>query len=280
RSTERLIRDVHQGEYGGKRQFIPDPDLARGLESMAAAKGCLTPATVWKNLNLVVCWKSASAAMYLPQLADLFPDAEAMPFSTTGTEGVVTCPVDRHPTSGVLAITQGVYEFVPVREDEDSIPLGPDAETLDFRDLSIGGEYRLVMSQANGLYRYEVGDLYRAIDFHKGVPRLEFIGREGAFSSFTGEKLSEQQVVLSCRKAMGLSDLHSNMFTCCPVWGTPPRYVFIIEAPCPWPAGKVARLGEELDRQLGKANVEYIGKRASERLAGVEVEVVGDGAFP
>jgi len=42
------------------------------------------------NLNLIVCWRSASAALYTKQLTGAFPDAEFLPFSTTGTEGVVT----------------------------------------------------------------------------------------------------------------------------------------------------------------------------------------------
>lgn len=278
-TSQRLIEDLWTGTLFGIRRFKPNTTLARRLERLLARDGRLTIKALWPNLHLLVCWKSSTASLYLSELAERYPDAEVLPFSTTGTEGVVTLPIDRHPTSGVLAVNQGVYEFLPYDPTEEaSLPRGH-RSTCHFTELEVGKTYRLVMTQANGLYRYLVGDLYKVLGYVGRVPRLEFVGREGHFSSFTGEKLTETQVMKAGQGAMDRLELHYQTFTCCPVWGQPPHYAFLVEPRGSWRPSVVARLEEELDVQLGLANCEYGGKRASKRLARARVIVVEPGMF-
>ena len=279
-NTDRLIRDVHDGTcLGAPGEFEPEPALAAELAAEALANGGrLAAGRMWPNLNLVACWRSASAALYSKQLTAEFPEAELLPFSTTGTEGIVTIPIDRHPTSGILAMNQGLYEFVPCSDpSEESV--AADAETLSFDELEIGQIYHLVMTQANGLYRYNVGDLYKLAGRLGSVPRLEFVGRAGRVSSFTGEKLTEAQTVQAVQAALDRLAVEANVFTCCPVWGTPPRYTFIIEPKESSAVVQAHALAAELDLQLGKANDEYEGKRGSERLGAPSVLLVPTGTF-
>jgi len=279
-NTGRLIQDIHDGTcLGLPGDFEPEPKLAAALEAGARAHGgVLNPECVWPNLNLIVCWRSASAALYTKQLTTAFPDAEFLPFSTTGTEGVVTLPIDRHPTAGILAMNQGLYEFVPCSDpSEDSV--APDAETVSFDELDIGQTYHLVMTQANGLYRYNVGDLYKLAGRLGSVPRLEFVGRAGRVSSFTGEKLTEAQVVQATQASLDRLAIESRMFTCCPVWDTPPNYMFIVEPEESASVLDARALAAELDVQLGRSNDEYIGKRATNRLGPPSVLLVQPGTF-
>jgi hypothetical protein len=73
--------------------------------------------------------------------------------------------------------------------------------------------------------------------------------------------------------------LHLVNFTCCPLWGDPPRYGFIFEPAAD--AGKLdpGVLGRELDRQLALANAEYPSKRETGRLEAPSVQVVPRGTF-
>ncbi len=276
-NTARLIRDVRDGTLFGERLFRPDPELASSLEERVG-DGPARPRDIWPNLNLLVCWRSASAALYGKQLVAGFPDAELLPFSTTGTEGVVTIPVDRHPVAGVLAVNQGIYEFVPCDDPSES-EVPDDADTVLPSDLELGRTYHLIMTQANGLYRYMTGDLYRVVGTFAQTPRLEFVGRAGRTSSFTGEKLTESQVSEAVERSLNSLGLADKTFTCCPVWGEPPHYTFVIEPDRQWPDDRIAVLETTLDRQLGQVNSEYNGKRDSGRLGPASLVVALPGTF-
>jgi hypothetical protein len=278
----RLISDLHDGSINGKSRpgLAPDPQLARRLERrLETQEHGLLLTDVWPNLAFVVCWNSASAQLYEGWLERLLPDVMRLPFSTTGTEGIVTLPVDTHRTAGPLAVNQGLYEFVPVDDIfDDSVP-AEHAETLCCNELEVGRTYRLVMSQGNGLCRCDVGDIYRVLGWVGRVPRLEFVGRNGAFSSFTGEKLTESDVFTAMSRVLPCGAADAPNFTCLPIWGTPPRYAVAIE----WTSGMAAigsdALAKRIDAALGAVNIEYADKRASGRLQPMSIVRLAAGAF-
>jgi len=281
RSAEQLVRDVHDGGIHGRAHPLapPDPLLARRLgATLQFGDGTLRLTDLWPGLSLLVCWNSASARLYRSWVERLVPEVPLIPFSATGTEGVVTLPVDTHATSGPLAVNQGIYEFAPC-DPEDGAPLAPDVDTLDFPQLELGATYRLVMSQANGLYRYDVGDVYRPIGWVGRVPRLEFVGRAGFQSSFTGEKLTESDVHGAVGRSLGDDWLSCPVFSCVPVWALPPGYTVAIE----W-TPSVAHLspdalGERIDTELVDLNIEYAEKRRTGRLRPIRVIRLRPNAF-
>ncbi|MFI7401684.1 GH3 auxin-responsive promoter family protein [Streptomyces sp. NPDC049541] len=284
-SGERLVADLRDGTLGGRPHpaVTPDRETADRLAAVLEATGGVPGLTdLWPRLDLAVAWNSASAALYRDWLAEVLPGVRRLPFSTTGTEGIVTLPVDGHASAGPLAVGQGVYEFVPVdgpRASEGSDSLAPDAETVLFDELESGREYRLVMSQANGLLRYDVGDVYRVAGHYGATPRLEFTGRAGFRASFTGEKLTETQVheavVSSLPEGLGGRPL----FTCVPVWGAPPRYHVIIEGAADLGPSTLENFAQDIDSALRRINIEYGEKRASRRLGRIEVVATEWGAF-
>jgi hypothetical protein len=261
-----FIEDVHDGTIAG-RPFGPrNPARAREMEAMAARCGALLPEDLWPDLTLVVSWKAAMAAMYLPKIHGLYPHAESLPFMSTGTEGVVTIPIDRHPTAGILAVDQGFYEFMPPSEP---------GTTLLSHELDVGADYLVVMTQGNGLYRYQTGDVYRVVRMVQDAPFLEYRGRASSFSSFTGEKLTEHQVFQAIVDSLRALGLEASDYVCCPVWEDPPGYTVAAEPESRWPHAVSAALALEIDRQLQIRNVEYASKRTSGRLRQVQVVVVG-----
>jgi hypothetical protein len=277
-SADELITDIATGRLFGAPHpgLDPDPELARLLERRRARRGSLLLTDVFPKLSLAVTWRSAGAALYQPLLEKMLPSVPVLPFSTTGTEGIVTLPIDSHPTAGPLAVDQGLFEFVPTTRDGDDTPLPPDVETLRFDQLETRAHYRLVMSQASGLFRYDVGDVYQVLGWVGRVPRLEFVGRAGNTSSFTGEKLGEEDVWRSARLAAGSSEIPPLTFV--PVWGSPPRYVAVVES------GSTTRMssaleGPAIEAALQRLNSEYREKRRSGRLGPLTVLPVAPGAL-
>ncbi|MER0242509.1 GH3 auxin-responsive promoter family protein [Streptomyces sp. HSW2009] len=274
-----LIADLRRGTLAGAPCGGADPLLADRLAAVQrAGGGALRLADLWPNLSLVVSWNSASAALYRPWLEEVTPGVPKLPFSATGTEGIVTIPVDAHHAAGPLAVDLGLYEFVPVEGRDEDADLEPDVETVGYRDLEAGRTYNVVMSQANGLYRYDLGDRYTVVDRVGEVPRMEFAGRGGFGSSFTGEKLTEEDVHTAVRLALGDDWPFRPLFTCIPVWHTPPGYTLAIE----WPDGLALapeRFAAQVEGQLQALNIEYAEKRRTERLTPLRVLAVPPGTF-
>ncbi|MFD5464481.1 GH3 auxin-responsive promoter family protein [Kitasatospora sp. NPDC127059] len=276
---ETLLKDLHDGTLRGATfpGLAPARETAYRLEAAHSFGGRVTLVDLWPRLSLQVCWNSASARYYRGWLDRLAPGVPLIPFSTTGTEGIVTMPVDTHSSAGPLAVDQGLFEFVPCEPADPGEPLPPDAATIGPDDLVNGGTYRLVMSQANGLYRYDSGDIYRVVGRVGGLPRLEFEGRGGSVSSFTGEKLTESDVHAAIRAAVGSASVPS-VYCLVPSWARPPGYTLVMEWPDgPGPASEA--FCDRVDATLRRVNSEYDEKRGSDRLAPVSGRTVPPGTF-
>ncbi|ADG79297.1 GH3 auxin-responsive promoter OS=Tsukamurella paurometabola (strain ATCC 8368 / DSM / CCUG 35730/ CIP 100753 / JCM 10117 / KCTC 9821 / NBRC 16120 / NCIMB 702349 / NCTC 13040) OX=521096 GN=Tpau_2698 PE=4 SV=1 [Tsukamurella paurometabola] len=274
--SDELIDDIRGGALLGRPHpaVSPDRELAARLSVLRGReRRPLRLTDVFARLDLVVCWMSGSARFYEAWMRDLIPDVAILPFSTTGTEGIVTLPIDGHTTAGPLATNQGLYEFFSIDDEGETT-----GESVPMEHLERGGQYRLVMSQANGLYRYDVGDNYRVVGHVGGTPRLEFQGRAGVRSSFTGEKLTDSDLHTTvARTTSGCGRLP--FFTAIPVWGTPPRYVVAMESSEVLDAKSLIDLAPRLDAVLQEVNIEYGEKRKSQRLSSIEVVPLRSGAF-
>nr|CAE45676.1 hypothetical protein [Streptomyces parvulus] len=276
-NAERLIQDLHDG-HGTDRAARPD-FLRRLTAAFDRTGGRPLLTDLWPGLRLLVCWNSASAALYGPWLSRLATGVAALPFSTTGTEGIVTLPVDDHLSAGPLAVDQGHFEFVPWQDLDDGSPLPEDTPTLGYDELELGADYRLVMSQANGLYRYDVGDVYRVVGAVGATPRLEFLGRAGFQSSFTGEKLTESDVHTAVMRVLGSERTDHPHFSGIPVWDTPPHYLVAIEWADAHGTLNVQDTARRIDATLQEVNVEYADKRRSGRLRPLQILPLVPGAF-
>lgn len=251
-----------------------------GLIESLSNKAHITLLDLWPNLTLLVCWCSASAGKYAQWLEHAAPNVPVVPFSTVGTEGIVTIPVDSSATGGALSINQGIYEFVDVDTlDDPTGPLAGDHKTLDFDEIEIGKSYRLVMTQANGIYRYDTHDVYKAVGWVGKTPRIEFIGRSNVGSSFTGEKLTEDNIYQAVKATLNGVCGKLPFFSCIPIWGNPPKYVIAIEATEQALVEQRTELEKTLDKYLGEINEEYKDKCLSNRLQKLSLVLLKPGAF-
>ena len=160
----------------------PDPSRAHALRDIFRSP--LPPSEilrrVWPKLALISSWADVSAGPYHAELRKLFPAVEHQPKGLLATEGFVSIPLLGQPAPA-LAIRSHFFEF----QETDS------GEIRLAHQLDRGRDYRVILTTAGGLYRYELRDEVQVVDFTGQCPLLRFVGKADGVSDLVGEKLAE-----------------------------------------------------------------------------------------
>jgi hypothetical protein len=111
------------------------------------------------------------------------------------TEGVVSIPLEAYGGC-VPAYTSHFLEFL---DDLHPFP-------RLVHELEAGREYSVVITTGGGFWRYRLGDRVRVASMSRGIPLLEFVGKEDGISDLCGEKLSPAFVgrALGQMRALGV----------------------------------------------------------------------------
>jgi len=292
RHTERLIRDVRDGTLDATMAIPPeirrqiehdlraDPKRAVFLERAAAAgDGRLSPRHVWPSMVALACWKGGSVRLYLDQLAPYFPEGLRLrDLGWLASECRGSVPLSDEGDSGPLAIATNVYEFFPA--DSDRKPAPTDLLTVD--QLEVGGRYLVYVTTAGGLCRYAMHDILEVTGFHRRTPSVRFVQKEKGIVSFTGEKLTETQVLAAVDETFDQRRGKGSFIAAVgqpPAVGQEPSYLFLVEYDTPPDGEDAARTARELDSALARHNIEYASKRKSGRLAPPVLRVLESGEF-
>jgi hypothetical protein len=196
-------------------------------------------------------------------------DPTFCPMFSMSTETVAYMIYPRITSRGGLPIYPGVcYEFV-----SPDIP-ATEANLLKPWQLQASHSYIMVVSDNYGLKRYDTQDMFECVGFQRDVPILQFVGRAGLNYSFTGEKITDQQLLQLYEQVRRKAGLERAAFTCFPKLnkGETPGYVFVYLDQESMIPGTVS--AEVFDQALMDINVEYAGKRASGRLSKPELGVM------
>ncbi|MGX7827331.1 GH3 family domain-containing protein [Actinokineospora sp. 24-640] len=267
----RLVRELHDGTVGGIRHGEPNRERAAELERLATYFGTLAPAHVWPRFQVIFCWTTGLASLYLPRLAESFgPGVVALPAPVAASEGFVGVALDRHGAACSPAVTAAFHEFA----DAD-VPLAADTETCSYAELEVGREYHVVLSHVGGLYRYALGDVVRVVDRKHGVPRVLYAGRN-TVSDLAGEALRESHVVRALGDALAAGGLSARNATCRAVSS---RYEFAIATDAPVDARERAALLAAIDARLRHHSAGYATARRTGRLADPALHLLDGTAF-
>jgi hypothetical protein len=219
---------------------------------------------LWPRLTLISCWADAAAARYVPALQDLFPHVEIQPKGLLATEGCVSFPLIGR-SGAALALRSGFFEFQELTSPE-RLHLA--------HQLDGGGRYRVVLTTAGGLYRYQLRDEVEVVGFEKQCPLLRFLGRADGGSDLVGEKLSEQQVRELLEQLLRGREMSTTFAMLAPVHACPPRYRLYLEGSVSaGDSAAVRRLADDLEAGLC-ANPHYAYARRLGQLAAAEVTVL------
>jgi GH3 auxin-responsive promoter len=271
--TEAIIRDVHDGTLTAdvavpaalraSLRFRPDRNRAHQLEHAVAASddAVLRPSLAWPHLAALGCWKAGSVAPYLSRFDRYFnPGVPVRDLGYLATETAASVPLTDDGAGGVAAIETDVLEFYPAACDHP--PAGPSLLTLD--QLDVGGTYKVVITTAAGLYRYDMNDIVEVVGRCEQTPMIRFVQKGDGVVSLTGEKLAETQVVEAVEDAFRPAvDPASFIAAVAEMIDDVPHLVVLVEADVDDADGEA--LIDRLDQALRRRNIEYEAKRASGR---------------
>ena len=286
--AERLIRDVRAGTADAVQalpnplaralapRLTPNPRRADALAGLLRSAGELRPREVWPDLSFLACWKGGTMPLYFRQLQRWFPGIPTRDRGYMASEGCGSIPLVDAGAAGALAVTSAFFEFVRVDKRDD-----PNPRVLTCEELQPNQDYYILFTNSSGLFRYDINDVIRVVDFYHEVPLLEFVRKGRGMTSMTGEKLAEQQVtgaMLATVEALGLEDTVKH-FTAVPRFDNPPRYAVFVELARSLPTEALRALADRLDQALYERNVEYETKRESQRLGPPLLRIVEPGTF-
>ena len=288
--TEAIIKDVRDGTLSSNFEIAPEirqviepllaPDPQRATELEAAAYrggGRLLPRTVWPDLACIACWKGGTVGMYLDRFGDYFdPATPVRDIGYFASEVRGSVVLSDEGSAGVLSVTENLFEFAPANG-----PAKPSGEDLLLpHQLEQGEQYFIYVTTLAGLYRYEMNDLMEVTGFYGQTPVLRFLQKGKGMVSFTGEKLSESQVIDAVER--GLTDRRGTYEFIAAVGEVPndtPRYAFLIEFDEPPGEDEERRMLRGIEDALCELNVEYATKRKSLRIDAPVLRTIRPGAF-
>lgn len=282
--AETLIRDIYDGGIDEKwdvpgevlhalrRRLKPRPKRARQLEALLDRTGALLPKDVWPHLEMVATWTGGSVGVYLPQLEEYYGQVAIRDHGISASEGRMTIPLADHTPDGLLDYIHHYFEFIPAEEHGD-----PDPTVLEAHELEPDRNYFILLTTSGGLYRYDIHDMVRCTGFEGEVPVLRFLNKGRHYSSITGEKLSEHQVVMAVTRSFGDLGLTPCSFTLAPTMGEKPRYELLLESGTQLKFAQ--QLAQKVQVHLAALNEEYADKCASGRIDPVAVHEIPAGTW-
>jgi hypothetical protein len=283
--ADELIHDIRKG--GANPAYVPegspkaltaglraDPARADELQAILKRDGALTPMAVWPNLRLLSCWKGGTMPLYLRKLPAVFGDVPIRDLGYMASEGRGATPLVNSGAAGVLNVTSHFFEFVPEEQRDD-----PDQQFLTCDELESNREYYIYFTTSAGLYRYDINDVVRVVDFYRNTPVIQFIRKGQGMTSITGEKLTESQVTGALLEAVESGGYDVQHFTAKVQWGEPPRYALYAELGDSMTTERSREFLRAFDRSLCEQNIEYEAKRESTRLGAPVLRRVAPGSY-
>jgi len=224
--------------------------------------------TEWLNIEAYCSWDGGNTAPFLRQLEGYLPDIQFIPMFSMSTETLETLTVYDNGTPHFVTIAPNVlYEFLPEGAEDDPTLL------LSGWDLCPGERYVMVVSDPYGLRRYVTEDVFLCKELFHGVPDLRFLHRRGLTWSYTGEKITGEQLAQVYEQlAERFTELREVQMTTIPSHPSGrrlPGYALYLTTPGNSHVDtdlETPSIAACFDTFLSEVNDEYASKRHSSRL--------------
>lgn len=277
-----LIEDIAQGQFHQvdrlpeplQKQLLPfwkaDAQRATDLKALARIHKQLTIEHIWPHLQLVATWVGGSCGIAIDRLKPQLPDsAHVMDIGYISTEFRGTVPYYCDDPGGIALINDHFYEFVPRALWEQ----GQQAfQTID--QLSVGEDYYVFITTSSGLVRYAMNDIVRVTGMLEQTPLLAFCQKGKGVTNITGEKLTEEQLLLAMKQVEQKLDAQATFYMML-ADESERQYTLWLEIPrC---SDALTTIADTVEQQLRSHNIEYDAKRGSGRLAAVKVRCLKSG---
>jgi hypothetical protein len=241
-----------------RRSLRRAPEAAARLRA-ARGGGPGLATELWPGLTVLIGWLGGNAGLYRTQLSQQYPGVPCWDPGYDATEAYFALPLDAETPAGVCNVWSSIVEFLP--------PDDPGGQPRFAEDLEVGGRYRVVVTNAvNGLFRYDMADLAECVGYFRKTACIRFIGRGRDTISFTGEKLTQPQIVAALGPTQGRAGRHLEYCVVAGEFADPARLLWGVECDPPPNEAERGQLSRLFDAALCEVNAEYEAKRRSGRL--------------
>ena len=184
---------------------------------------------------------------------------------------------DSQEADGLLLNTNSgiFFEFIPADEYFNERPT-----RLSLRDVRVGVNYALVLSNNAGLWSYSIGDTVKFTSLNP--PRIKVTGRIKHFTSAFGEHVIAEEVEGAMTEVCGALRVQVNEFHVAPVVSPVtglPYHEWLIEVDSEVPHEMQNRMAELLDASMQRRNIYYRDLIQGSVLRPAVVTCVRKGAF-
>ena len=221
----------------------------------------LLPYCLWPSLKIIGCWLGGSIGSQADSLSTYYGNIPKRDIGYMASEGTFTLPYEDHTPSGILALQNNYYEFIMENSGSNENP-----RVLQSHELEIGKNYRVILTNESGLYRYDINDTIRVEKFYNNTPVLAFIRKAGDVLNITGEKIHVNQLIMTFKEIKKKFNIEIKQFRVISSLSDF-RYHFFLEI-----GQEVAKellmnsVLPAIDLFLAQINIEYAQKRESKRL--------------
>jgi hypothetical protein len=181
----------------------PNPKRADELDSIVKRDGRLMPYSIWPQMQLIGCWTAGNVGYKADELDCYFGKGIAKrDLGYIASEAACSIPFKDNYPGAVLAVENNYYEFIPEEEAESG-----SYTVLNCGQLEINKNYKILLTNGSGLYRYDIGDIIRVVDFYKKAPVITFQRKCNDIIDISGEKNHVNHFVETftrIRKAAGI----------------------------------------------------------------------------
>ncbi len=257
-----MIDDIRAGEFSVpmpddvrqtlREEFHPNPERADALQAIYDKHNCLITGpddieAIWPELQAAMGWIAASVGRDAREVLRRLPKkVKCHDMGYGASEGKLTIPMKLGSATGACAPFNCFYEFLPIEQKTMA-----DAQPLCMWELEKGNYYEVMITTYSGLYRYNMLDVVKVVDFVGKTPVVLFCGKSSDCIQLQQGVLYGYQIADAAQaveKQLGIE------FDLLQAFGDNDGYSLLLEtkANLPYPAIKdaVARIAEE---QLGAA---------------------------
>lgn len=294
--AEQLIRDIQEGSLSKtlaidpeirqelEQKLRPNPKRALELQKLRSHRnGRLLAGDYWPRLGLIGCWKGGTVGHYLNQFDAWFnPDGKRpVPVRDWGylsSEARGSIPLSDEGSMGVLTLATNFFEFVEVDRLEANRDNSAAWSFLTVDTLETGKEYYIFVTTSSGLYRYDINDVIKVVDYYHRTPQIIFLRKGCGMTNLTGEKVSVNQIINAFQEASKVTGAIPNHFKAeADVDNT--RYILRVEFASRMEESVLQEFLKVLDNTLKDVNIEYKAKRDSTRLRPPVLHVMHEGWY-
>jgi hypothetical protein len=227
-------------------------DEGHWFKARILAKKRFKPKYLWPDLTVVNCIKSHQNRPYIEELEKRLPGVLINDPGIYSSEGRISLCLKPGAEAGILPATINFFEFKEQGFDK----------VLLASDLEVGRKYEVILTTAEGLYRYEMGDVVEVVGFRDSIPLIKFYERSN-FLNIAGELAHEKVLIDSMEEVLSDFNLKLRGFTFMPFisTSTKPCYNILIEPIKPLDKVLAKKFIKALDAQIQKNINDYMQMR-------------------